>query len=71
MESVGFLEYTQRLALECDCTDQTLRTMRMMAPGCERIIANGETDVDLLIRYFKEQDSFEAYREIQNRIIVK
>ncbi|MBR4462030.1 MAG: bifunctional metallophosphatase/5'-nucleotidase [Erysipelotrichaceae bacterium] len=38
---------------------------------CERIIANGETDVDLLIRFFKNQDSFEAYREVQDRITVK
>jgi 2',3'-cyclic-nucleotide 2'-phosphodiesterase (5'-nucleotidase family) len=38
---------------------------------CERIIANGETDVDLLIRYFQKQESFEDYREVQNRITVK
>ena len=38
---------------------------------CEQIIANGETDVDLLIRYFQKQESFEAYREAQGRIIVE
>ncbi len=38
---------------------------------CEHIIVNGETDVDLLIRYFTSLDSFDEYREAQGRITVR